>query len=286
MCHRDARPLAPILVELTGNGQIQGRGVRSPSSSQAHRKPIRVNCLPSRRTYALCGRMANPSGNATGDGVQRGRTSATWSASYTNRVFGAIGVFPADARPYPGLRPVDSKPHLGQRGYPINSAEVLDMISQNLLLTAAKRLQWISEELPPSGPQDVLVQTRTGAISIGSELPLYRGVARANHPAYYPRMTGYESVGTVLACGSDVKSIRPGERVVAFYGHRTHAIVHASKVIVVPDDISDALAILTILSCDAARGVRKLSPLPEERSLITGAGAMGLLTLFILKAYG
>lgn len=49
--------------------------------------------------------------------------------------------------------------------------------------------------------------------------------------------------------------------------------------------LADDLAILTILTCDAAKGVRKLAPRPEEPALITGAGAMGLLTLFILKAY-
>jgi alcohol dehydrogenase len=99
-------------------------------------------------------------------------------------------------------------------------------------------------------------------------------------------MIGYESLGIVLACGSQVQTVQPGERVVAFYGHRTHALVPESKVIVVPEDIADPLAILVILTCDAAKGVRKLAPLPEEAVLITGAGAMGLLTLFMLKACG
>jgi alcohol dehydrogenase len=57
-------------------------------------------------------------------------------------------------------------------------------------------------------------------------------------------------------------------------------------VIRVPETISDELAILAILTCDMAKGVRKLRPLPEEQALVTGAGAIGLLTLFILKAYG
>jgi alcohol dehydrogenase len=99
-------------------------------------------------------------------------------------------------------------------------------------------------------------------------------------------MTGYESVGEVLACGTHVQKVRVGDRVVAFHGHRTHAVVPETNVIVVPDDITDPLALLVILTCDAASGVRKLVPMPEEAVLITGAGAMGLLTLFILKAYG
>lgn len=158
--------------------------------------------------------------------------------------------------------------------------------ARSLLLAAPQRLEWVSMVLPPLGARDVLVQTRTGAISTGSELPYYLGNSRGSKPTSYPRMTGYESVGTVLACGAAVQHIRVGERVVAFYGHRTHAIVLETKAIAVPDDIPDALAILAILSCDAAKGVRKLAPQPDEPVLVTGAGTMGLLTLFILKAYG
>lgn len=159
------------------------------------------------------------------------------------------------------------------------------MVGKSLFLTAPRQLAWISEELPSIAPQDVLVQTRTGAISIGSELPHYYGTSRGGEAVQYPYMTGYESVGTVLACGSAVRHIHEGERVVAFYGHRTHAVIPATKIIVVPDRVSDALAILTILSCDAAKGVRKLVPEAQEPVLITGAGTMGLLTLFMLKAY-
>jgi alcohol dehydrogenase len=97
---------------------------------------------------------------------------------------------------------------------------------------------------------------------------------------------GYENVGIVVDCGDAVQRVRCGDRVVAFYGQRTHAVVPEERVIVVPDGISDALAILSILTCDTARGVRKLAPRPEETVLITGAGAIGLLTLFILRAYG
>ena len=161
-----------------------------------------------------------------------------------------------------------------------------ERLTERLCLIAPRSLAWITEELPPVAPHDVLVQTRAGAISIGSELPLYGGTSRAGHPPQYPRSMGYESVGIVVACGSAVQRLQCGDRVVAFYGHCTHAVVPETRVIVVPDGISDALAILSILTCDTAKGVRKIAPRPEETTLITGAGAIGLLTLFILRAYG
>jgi alcohol dehydrogenase len=62
--------------------------------------------------------------------------------------------------------------------------------------------------------------------------------------------------------------------------------VPAASVISVPDDISDALALLAILSCDVAKGVRKLAPRPEQPIVISGAGEIGLLALFMLTALG
>lgn len=157
---------------------------------------------------------------------------------------------------------------------------------QSLLLTAPRRLEWVSEEPPPPGPDEVLVQTTAGAISIGTELPQYRGTEREIGPRGYPRMTGYESIGRVNRCGEHVQEPAMGDRVVAFYGHRTHAVVPANKAIRVPEGISDALALLAILTCDVAKGIRKLAPMPEERALITGGGAIGLLALWTLRAYG
>lgn len=156
--------------------------------------------------------------------------------------------------------------------------------ASRLCLTAPRSLAWITEELPSIGPHDILVQTCVAAISIGSELPLYCGTTRTGCTLRYPRNMGYESVGVVVECGSAVQRVRRGDSVVAFYGHRTHAVVPETRVIVVPDGIFDMLAILSILTCDTAKGVRKIAPRPEEQALITGAGAIGLLTLFILRA--
>ena len=89
------------------------------------------------------------------------------------------------------------------------------------MLTAPRRLEWQAQDLSGPGPGEILVQTTSGAISSGSELPRYLGTARGD-AATYPAMTGYESVGVVLACGSDVSRIAPGdlahaERLNAFF---------------------------------------------------------------------
>lgn len=158
--------------------------------------------------------------------------------------------------------------------------------AQSLLLQAPLRLEWVRSALPPLGPHDLLLSTRAGAISIGTELPLFLGQSRDAHPPRLPAMTGYESLATIAACGPAVRSVAVGDRVVAFYGHRTAAVVAEDRVVLVPPDINDELALLLILACDTAKGVSKLALPPESRVAITGGGAIGLLTLFNLHARG
>jgi alcohol dehydrogenase len=160
------------------------------------------------------------------------------------------------------------------------------MHAHSFYLLAPGEMAWVKEELPALRPDEVLVQTTAGAISIGTELPKFRGTSRGGHSAHYPQMTGYESVGRIVACGSAVKRLKIGDRVVGFYGHRTYGIMPAAKAIAVPPDISEAVALLAILSCDVTKGIRKLQPRAEEAILITGAGTIGLLTIFMLKAHG
>jgi NADPH:quinone reductase-like Zn-dependent oxidoreductase len=85
------------------------------------------------------------------------------------------------------------------------------MQRQSLLLLAPHQLAWVAEELPPLLPDEVLVRTTAGAVSIGTELPQYTGAERVIVPRAYPRMTGYESVGTVIervARGSPGNTVR------------------------------------------------------------------------------
>jgi alcohol dehydrogenase len=160
------------------------------------------------------------------------------------------------------------------------------MKRRSLLLTAPRQLEWVVEDLSSPAPEEVLVQTIAGAVSVGTELPQYQGTEREVVARGYPRMTGYESLGEVVACGAAVRGLEPGDRVIAFYGHRTYALVQSAKAIRVPPGISDALALLVILTCDVAKGIRKLKPRQEDLVLVTGAGAIGLLTLWMLRATG
>lgn len=130
------------------------------------------------------------------------------------------------------------------------------------------------------------LETLAGAVSIGTELPLFRGDVRRTEAPSYPLMTGYESLARVVELGEGVSGVRVGQRVLTTYGHRTAALLKASGVIPVPDAIPDEIALLAILSNDASKGIGKLSFTPSASVLITGAGTVGLLALHRLRWLG
>jgi alcohol dehydrogenase len=163
----------------------------------------------------------------------------------------------------------------------VNSIE-----SKSLMLMSPRRLEWVVERLSGPGSREVVLKTVAGSISGGTELPQFLGTARHALPITYPRMTGYESVAIITDVGNEVENFRPGDRVVATYGHRTHAVVGSDHLIPIPQDVDDRTALLVILSGDVATGVGKLGTLINDPVLVTGSGAIGLLTIFVLRSLG
>ena len=160
------------------------------------------------------------------------------------------------------------------------------MHADSLLLHAPRTLTWVRTELTPPGPGEVWLETLAGAVSVGTEGPLYRGDAREAEACPYPLMTGYESLARVVAVGEGVENVGVSMRVVDTYGHRTAACVSAEGLMLVPDDVPGEIALLAILSNDASKGVGKLRLKREDAVLITGAGTIGLLTLHRLRWLG
>ncbi|HDR7717001.1 zinc-binding dehydrogenase [Bacillus albus] len=159
------------------------------------------------------------------------------------------------------------------------------MEQYKLVLEGPKRLKWQTHEIKSIQDDEIIVKTIAGAISIGAELPQYNGSDVTDINPFYPRKTGYESYGEVIQVGNKVTNLNVGDKVISFYGHEKIGIVKENKVIRVPSYIKPKVALLTILSCDAAKGVLKLNPRQDEKVLITGMGVIGLLACYFLKCY-
>jgi 2-desacetyl-2-hydroxyethyl bacteriochlorophyllide A dehydrogenase len=73
-------------------------------------------------------------------------------------------------------------------------------------------------ELPPPGPDQVLVETEVSAVSAGTELAVYTGTHQwlkdPNLPDWkFPFRPGYSAAGVVAAVGPGVGGWKPGDRV-------------------------------------------------------------------------
>ncbi|WP_270412610.1 zinc-binding dehydrogenase [Bacillus cereus] len=159
------------------------------------------------------------------------------------------------------------------------------MEQYKLIVKGPKQLEWETNEIKDIQDDEIIVKTIAGSISIGAELPQYNGFDVTDPHPFYPRKTGYESYGEVIEVGNQVTHVNVGDKVVSFYGHETIGIVKAHKVIRVPSSIQPKIALLSILSCDAAKGVLKLNPRQDEKVLIIGMGVIGLLACYFLKYY-
>lgn len=159
------------------------------------------------------------------------------------------------------------------------------MIQQSLILTGKRKAEWQYSEVAELKADEVLIKTIATAVSIGAQLPQYTGSDWSDPKPVYPRKMGYESFGEIIKAGSGVTSLKVGDKVIAFYGHRNLGIVSALQAFPVPEHIGPKTALLAILSCDAAKGVRKLGAAAQDKVVISGMGTMGLLALHYLKTY-
>lgn len=150
---------------------------------------------------------------------------------------------------------------------------------------------WLSEpghgelrpvELPPPGPDDVVVRTLYSAVSRGTEALVFRGGVPANQheimrapfqegdfPA--PVKYGYLNVGTVESGPPELA----GRTVFCLYPHQTRYVVPASAVTVVPDGVPAARAVLAGTVETAVNAVWDAMAQVGDRIAVIGAGMVG-----------
>lgn len=152
---------------------------------------------------------------------------------------------------------------------------------KTLLLTGKQRLEWVEAPAPALLQGYARLRTLKTAVSVSSTLSEYLG----NVDVDFPRASGYESLARIEET-TDPEHFPVGLRVADVYGHSDQAIRPFSRLIPVPEHIPDEVALLSILACDAFKGVYRLRPLKNSRVLVMGAGVMGLLSIWNLIQLG
>ncbi|OKI62394.1 zinc-dependent alcohol dehydrogenase [Micromonospora sp. CB01531] len=147
-------------------------------------------------------------------------------------------------------------------------------------------------ELPPPGPDEVLVRTLFSGVSRGTETLVFTGRVPADQYASMrapfqegdfpaPVKYGYLSVGTVEE-GPD--TLR-GRTVFCLHPHQTGYVVPADAVVAVPENVPAARAVLAGTVETAVNALWDAAPLVGDRVTVIGAGMVGCCVAALLARF-
>ena len=158
--------------------------------------------------------------------------------------------------------------------------------------TAPRAVEVRCEWLPPPGPGEALVETLVSAISPGSELLVYRGlapsgavdatIAALGGTFGFPIRYGYAAVGRVIAVAPDVGTEWLGRLVFAFNPHQSHFTAPIDALLPLPDGLAPDTAVFLPNMETAVSFVMDGRPVIGERVAVVGQGVVGLLTTALL----
>jgi len=173
---------------------------------------------------------------------------------------------------------------------------VNEIVSRRVLVfTRPSVVEVRPEPLSAPGPGEVLVRTLFSAISAGTELMIYRGLAPAAMPAdaslpslsgtlAFPLKYGYACVGRIVGIGPGVDPSLRDTPVFAFQPHQTHFVAPVAETVPLPDGLPLERAVLIPSAETAVNLVHDGRPLAGERVVVFGQGVVGLLTTALLAA--
>ena len=179
------------------------------------------------------------------------------------------------------------------------------------VLVEPRTIQVKDVHVPEPGPGEVLIRVTLAGIC-GSDYSLYTGKLAVSLPV----IPGHEAIGRIEKLGSGVSGLAIGQRVtiqpnfscgecrVCRSGHENicpakvrlgidtdgvfaeYVKVPAGYVWPIPEDLEDGVAVFTEPLAVPAHALKKTAPRKGDRTLILGAGVIGLLTLQLALLHG
>lgn len=136
----------------------------------------------------------------------------------------------------------------------------------------------------------VRIKTRTSLISTGTEgicfNRLFEPGTHWDHWVKYPFKTGYSVVCDVVEVGSEVTSLRVGDRVFGRFVHAREHVVDPGKLTLVPAEVADEDAHWSALSMIGSMCLKTADIRLEDEVAIIGAGPIGQMALRWCRAAG
>ncbi len=147
------------------------------------------------------------------------------------------------------------------------------------------------------GPGQVLIETRYGGISTGTERLVFNGRVPSNcwesmkcpnqsGEFAFPVSYGYACTGLVVETGPEVKTLATGDLVFALHPHHTHFTISENRATSVPSHIRSDVAVLSANMETALNGIWDAQLQTGDNVLVIGAGVVGLLTAYLASREG
>jgi 2-desacetyl-2-hydroxyethyl bacteriochlorophyllide A dehydrogenase len=170
------------------------------------------------------------------------------------------------------------------------------MERQALYFTGPRQVAVHSETLPAPGFGMVLVKTILSAISPGTELLIYRGLAPADLARdetitalagdfTFPLTYGYAAVGQVVEPGPGVSPAWKDRLVFAFQPHASHFLATPDELLRVPAGLNPEEAVFFPNLETAVTLLLDGQPLTGEQVAIFGQGIVGLLLTALISRW-
>ena len=166
------------------------------------------------------------------------------------------------------------------------------MKAKQIVFTEINTAKLIERELPSLAPDGVMVKTAFSTISAGTERANITGdpnvSATGSREVPFPRYSGYNSAGEVIAVGSSVTSVKVGDRVVVYWGvHREINVVPEKNVVRIEDDaVSFETGAMSFIATFPMAAIRKTRLEMGESALVMGLGILGMIAVKLLRAAG
>jgi 2-desacetyl-2-hydroxyethyl bacteriochlorophyllide A dehydrogenase len=175
--------------------------------------------------------------------------------------------------------------------------------ARRLVITNPGKVEFVDEQLPPVGPDDVLAESVVSGISQGTELAWYRGNATAlskgwnpslrlyqaeQPPRAHPISPGYETVAKVVAIGDQVTVLRPGALVYLDRPHADRHLVEQQEAAsgLLPESTTPDQAVFYPLARVALGAVHDAAVHLGDTVAVTGLGVVGLLAARLAQQNG
>lgn len=166
------------------------------------------------------------------------------------------------------------------------------MLTRHIVFTKPYTAELLETECLPPKEREVTVRLKYSAISAGTEKANFIGLRNGPHlsegdAGTFPRTVGYSASGVVTDAGSGVTGLKPGDRVIVFWGrHRRDITVSEKQVMKIPDEITDEEAAIAFISTFPLAAVRKTHLEIGESAMVMGLGILGIFAVQELRAAG